>query len=70
MVLLDCLVERGLAEEEEAEANPHGQQPRHGEASLCGDKNVAWEGWDTVVLQHAAMSTTQKHNKRRTSVAT
>lgn len=30
VVLLDGLVERGLAEEQEAQANPHGQQPGHG----------------------------------------
>lgn len=30
VVLLDGLVERGLAEEQEAQANPHDQQPGHG----------------------------------------
>lgn len=30
VVLLDGLVERGLAEEQEAQANPDGQQPGHG----------------------------------------
>lgn len=32
MVLLDGLVECGLAQQQEAEANPHGQQPGHGKA--------------------------------------
>lgn len=36
MVLLDGLVERGLAQQQEAEANPHGQQPGHGEAGSAG----------------------------------
>lgn len=36
MVLLDRLVERGLAQQQEAEANPHGQQPGHGEAESAG----------------------------------
>ncbi|KAF3855933.1 hypothetical protein F7725_016656 [Dissostichus mawsoni] len=29
MVLLDGLVESGLAQQQEAQANPHGQQPGH-----------------------------------------
>lgn len=33
VVLLDGLVERGLAEEQEAQANPHGQQPGHGDGT-------------------------------------
>lgn len=36
VVLLDGLVERGLAEEQEAQANPHGQQPGHGGTGACG----------------------------------
>ena len=32
MVLLDGLVEGGLAQQQESQANPHGQQPGHGEA--------------------------------------
>lgn len=36
MVLLDGLVERGLAQQQEAEANPNGQQPGHGEGRVCG----------------------------------
>lgn len=35
MVLLDGLVERGLAEQQEAKANPHDQQPGHGEGRVC-----------------------------------
>ncbi len=36
MVLLDGLVECGLAQQQEAEANPHGQQPGHGKAESAG----------------------------------
>lgn len=36
MVLLDGLVERGPAQQQEAEANPHGQQPGHGKAGSAG----------------------------------
>lgn len=36
VVLLDGLVERGLAQQQEAEANPHGQQPGHGRAESAG----------------------------------
>lgn len=32
MVLLDGLVEGGLAKQQESQANPHGQQPGHGKA--------------------------------------
>lgn len=35
-MLLDGLVERGLAQQQEAEANPHGQQPGHGMAESAG----------------------------------
>lgn len=46
MVLLDGLEERGLAQQQEAEANPHGQQPGHGEAAgrrgdIRGNRNRA-----------------------------
>lgn len=40
VVLLDGLVERGLAEEQEAQANPGGQQPGHvgtEPAGRCGE---------------------------------
>lgn len=40
MVLLDGLVERGLAQQQEAEANPHGQQPGHGKAKSAGQHLV------------------------------
>lgn len=43
MVLLDGLVERGLAQQQEAEANPHGQQPGHGKAESAGWHIVG--GW-------------------------
>lgn len=36
MVLLNGLVERGLAEEQEAQANPDGQQPGHGGTEPAG----------------------------------
>lgn len=36
MVLLDGLVECGLAQQQETEANPHGQQPGHGKAESAG----------------------------------
>lgn len=36
VVLLDGLVERGLAEEQEAQANPDGQQPGHGGTEPAG----------------------------------
>lgn len=42
MVLLDGLVERGLAQQQEAEANPHGQQPGHGEAGSAG-RHTGWK---------------------------
>lgn len=35
-MLLDGLVECGLAQQQEPEANPHGQQPGHGEAGSAG----------------------------------
>lgn len=36
VVLLDGLVECGLAQQQETEANPRGQQPGHGEAESAG----------------------------------
>lgn len=35
MVLLDGLVECGLAQQQEAQANPHGQEPGHGVGHVC-----------------------------------
>lgn len=40
MVLLDGLVERCLAQQQEAKANPHGQQPGHGEAESTEQHKV------------------------------
>lgn len=36
MVLLDRLVKCGLAEQQDAEANPHGQEPGHVKAESAG----------------------------------
>lgn len=43
VVLLDGLVERGLAEEQEAQANPDGQQPGHGGTQPAGRCGGRWE---------------------------
>lgn len=60
VVLLDGLVERGLAEEQEAQANPGSQQPGHGgtePAGRCGaggrgdrwtERRVTRHGDDTL----------------------
>lgn len=58
MVLLDGLVESCLAQQQEAEANPHGQQPGHGKAEsagwhAAGEKQQGDRG--RVVLQHVSI---------------
>lgn len=58
MVLLDGLVERGLAQQQEAEANPHGQQPGHGKAESAGRHTAGeeqQENRDRVVLRHVCI---------------
>lgn len=58
MVLLDGLVECGLAQQQEAEANPHGQQPGHGKAESAGRYTAGEKqqgNTDRVVLQHVSI---------------
>lgn len=44
VVLLDGLIERGLAQQQEAEANPHNQQPGHGKGESAGQNTVGMVG--------------------------
>lgn len=63
MVLLDGLVERGLAKQQEAEANPHGQQPGHGEGQVCRAARSGGEGKrGRVVLQDVSIRTNNTQN--------
>lgn len=64
MALLDRLVERGLANQQEAKANPHGQQPGHGKAEsaarqVVGRKQQGNRDW--VVLQHVSIQFNNTH---------
>lgn len=64
MVLLDRLVERGLAKQQEAEANPHGQQPGHGKAESAGRRTVGkkqQENRGRVVIQHVSININNTH---------
>lgn len=64
MVLLDRLVERGLANQQEAKANPHGQQPGHGKAESAARRAVGrkqQENMDWVVLQHVSIQFNNTH---------
>lgn len=58
VVLLDGLVERGLAEEQEAQANPHGQQPGHGGTGACGGSWGGGGDGQRAVLRHVYPSHT------------
>lgn len=63
-MLLDGLVERGLAKQQEAEANPHGQQPGHGEGQVCrAARSRRGEGRrGRVVLQDVSIRTNNTQN--------
>lgn len=64
MVLLDGLVESGLAQQQEAEANPHGQQPGHGKAESAGRRTAGEKqqgNRDRVVLQHVSINIYNTH---------
>lgn len=52
VVLLDGLIERGLAQQQEAEANPHDQQPGHGKAESAGRHTTEQHNWVTNVSLH------------------
>lgn len=57
MVLLDGLVERGLAQQQEAEANPHGQQPGHGKAESAGQHTAGGGAREAQGQLYYSMST-------------
>lgn len=56
-MLLDGLVECGLAKQQEAEANPHGQQPGHGEGQVCRAARSGGGKRGRVVLQDVSIRT-------------
>lgn len=71
VVLLDGLVERGLAEEQEAQANPRGQQPGHGGTEPGGVGGVVgwgerWERW-TGEACYEVQTLSEFGNSRRRS---
>lgn len=59
VVLLDGLVERGLAEEQEAQANPHGQQPGHGGTEPAAGETEVENGTEGCVMTHLAHTNPQ-----------
>lgn len=63
VVLLDGLVERGLAEEQEAQANPHSQQPGHGGTQPAAGGREGEMERERCVLAHVYHTHTHTHSE-------